>query len=142
MIVPDLNLLLYAVDESTPHHARAVGWWTEALTGLEPIGLPWVTVLGFVRLTTNPRVFEHPLSGEAAVDIAAGWFRAPHVAPLDPGPRHLGIARELIAASGAAGNLVTDVHLAALAIEHGATLLSADHDFARFPGLNWRNPLV
>jgi hypothetical protein len=141
VIVPDVNLLLYAVDESTPVHTRAVTWWTEVLAGPEPVGLPWVTVLGFVRLSTNSRIFESPLAGEAAVDIVAGWFRAPHVTSVEPGPRHLGIMRELIAETGAAGNLVTDAHLAALAVENGATLVSADHDFARFAGLDCRNPL-
>lgn len=142
MIIPDVNLLLYAVDDSSPVHVRAHAWWTDALAGQEPVGLSWITVLGFVRLTTNPRVFEHPLAGEAAVDIMAGWSRAPHVTPVEPGPRHLGIMRELIAETGAAGNLVTDAHLAALAIEQSATLVSADHDFARFRGLAWRNPLT
>ncbi|MBI3688233.1 MAG: type II toxin-antitoxin system VapC family toxin [Actinobacteria bacterium] len=141
MIVPDVNLLLYAVDSGSPHHETAATWWRSALKGREPIGLPWVTALAFLRLTTNPRIFVRPLGAVQAADVVEGWFGRRHVVPIEPTQRHLALLRGLLDAVGTAGNLVTDAHLAALAIEHGATLCSADADFGRFPGLRWRNPL-
>jgi uncharacterized protein len=142
VIVVDVNLLLYAVDRGSPHHERAHQWWRSALVGRETIGLPWGTTLAFVRLTTNPRIFARPLTVERAFDVLEAWTAQHHVVPIEPTPRHQAVVRGLLQSVGTAGNLVTDAHLAALAIEHGAALYSADADFTRFPGLRWTNPLT
>ena len=141
MIVPDLNLLVYAHSEGTPLHRPARRWWENLLNGSERIGISWLVAAGFVRLITHPRVLVHPASPEQAVDYAAEWFGSPNVSPLNPGAQHLVILRRALAAAGVGGNLVTDAHIAALAIEHQAEIHSNDADFARFPGLRWRNPL-
>lgn len=141
MILVDVNLLLYAVDSTSPHHERALAWWSGALRGSETIGLPWSTTLAFIRLATNPRVFAAPLDPGTAVTLVRAWLDRPNVVPIDPTGRHLAVLAGLLDATGTAGNLVTDAHLAALAVEHGATLCSADADFARFDGLRWSNPL-
>jgi uncharacterized protein len=142
MIVPDLNLLVYAYDASSPSHGRARQWWIKCLSGSESIGLSWVVVLGFVRLWTSPRIFENPMTVDLAASHVESWFKRPAVRPLNPGPRHLELAFGLLRAEGKAGNLTTDAHLAALAIEGNATLHTADTDFLRFPGLKWVNPLT
>ena len=142
MIVPDVNLLLYATDASSPHHEKANAWWTACLRGVEVVGLPWATTLAFLRLTTNPRVYESPLTADQAVAVVRQWFDCPHVVALEPTVRHLEMLAGLLSPTGTAGNLVTDAHLAAIAIENGATLFSADSDFSRFPGLVWSNPLA
>ena len=141
MKVVDLNLLLYAVNRDGPRHSEARTWLQEAMSGDERIALPWTVILGFVRLTTNPRVFEHPLSPEDALGTVDAWLSRPSVSPLEAGDGHWGILRDLLLEAGTAGNLTTDAHLAALAIEHGAELCSTDADFARFKRLNWTNPL-
>lgn len=141
MKVIDLNLLLYAVNRDSPRHTDARAWLQEAISGEERIALPWTVILGFIRLTTNPRVFEHPLSAEAALQTVDDWLSQPSVSPLEPGDGHWGILRDLLIEAGTAGNLTTDAHLAALAIEHGAELCSTDADFARFKLLRWTNPL-
>ena len=142
MIVPDLNLLLYAVHRDSPHHARAVHWIDELLSGDEPVGLPWVVSLGFVRIATNARVFTSPLAVEAALAIVDGWYARRVVTSLEPSAGHWSLVRSLLTEAGAAGNLTTDAHLAALCIERGATLHTADADFGRFRGLRWDNPLA
>lgn len=141
MIVPDVNLLIYATDTRSFHHQRAVAWWSGVLNGLEPVALTWSTVLAFVRLTTSRRVFEDPLSLEESVRTVQFWLGCHHVITIEPTARHLDLLTGLLGPTGTAGNLVTDAHLAALALEHGATLCSADADFGRFPGLIWSNPL-
>jgi toxin-antitoxin system PIN domain toxin len=142
MIVVDVNLLIYAIDQQSPHHDLAHKWWLSALTGRETVGLPWSTMLAFARLTTNPRIFTHPLSADQAFDLIETWTAHHHVIALEPTPRHLALVRGFLNSAGTAGNLVTDAHLAAITIEHGATLHSADADFTRFPGLKWANPLT
>lgn len=141
MIVPDLNLLLYAVHKEGPLHARAMRWLQDILTGDEPVGLPWSVTLGFVRLTTNARIFTTPIAVGDAIGIVDGWFRQRIVSPIEPGQEHWRIVRGLLAGAGAGGNLTTDAHIAALCIERGAVLHSADADFTRFPGLRFFNPL-
>ena len=141
MIVPDLNLLIYAHSDGTPLHQPARQWWEGLVNGSERIGVPWLVAAGFVRLLTHPSVLRHPTSPEQAVDYVTEWFGSPNVVPLNPGAQHLGIFRNALAAAGVGGNLVTDAHIAALAIEHQAEIHSNDADFARFPGLRWRNPL-
>jgi toxin-antitoxin system PIN domain toxin len=112
------------------------------MSGEETLGIPWVVVLGFLRLATNPRVFVAPLSMGKAIATVDRWFDRRPTTPLNPGERHWQILRSLLAESGATANLTTDAHLAALAIENGAELCSTDTDFARFRGLRWTNPLA
>lgn len=142
MKVIDLNVLLYAINRDSAQHAPAKAWLERALASAEPVALPWVVVLGFLRLATSARVFPNPLSPAAAVEVVDGWLAAPAVVALSPGDEHWRMLRGLLHESGTAGNLTTDAHLAALAIEHGAELCSTDADFARFRALRWVNPLV
>ena len=141
MIVPDLNLLVYAHSAGAALHEQARQWWEDLANGTERVGVPWVVSTGFVRLMTHPSVLSDPAAPEHAVDLMAEWFRSPSVIPLNPGTQHLAIFRNALAAAGVGGDLVTDAHIAALAIEHQAEVHSNDSDFARFPGLRWRNPL-
>ncbi len=141
MIVPDVNLLVYAYNEDAPLHEQARDWWEELANGTERIGFPWMVAAGFVRIVTQHRTAIRPVSPERAVDLIAEWLSLPQVAPLNPGSQHLSILRQLVVAAGVGGNLVTDAHIAALAIEHQAEVHSNDSDFARFPGLRWLNPL-
>jgi toxin-antitoxin system PIN domain toxin len=142
VIVSDVNLLLYAYDATSTHHERARSWLEERLSGVEAFGFAWVTLLAFVRLGTNPRVFESPFRVDEALDVVDAWLGAPCATVLHPGPRHAVLLRQLLEPLGAAGNLTIDAHLASLAVEQDAELCSADTDFSRFPGLRWRNPLV
>jgi uncharacterized protein len=139
--IPDVNLLLYAVDQTSPRHAAARAWVQEALSGADTVAFTWVVLLAFVRLSTSPAVFEHPLSADQALDIVDGWLAQPCVTVIGPTDRHASLLRELLTELGTAGNLTTDAHLAALAIEHGAELCSCDSDFSRFSGLRWADPL-
>jgi toxin-antitoxin system PIN domain toxin len=139
--VVDLNLLLYAVNRDSPWHADAKTWVEDTMSGEERVALAWTVILGFVRLTTSPRVLDRPLSVDDALRVVDAWLSQPAVSPLEPGEEHWAILRDLLAEAGTAGNLTTDAHLAALAIEHGAELCSTDSDFARFKRLNWTNPL-
>jgi toxin-antitoxin system PIN domain toxin len=141
MIVPDMNLLIYAYNRDAPHHERARAWWEDLLNSDEPVGLAWAVGLGFVRLITHRAVVVAPLEPGKAVRHVRSWLGRSNVQVLDPGPRHLEILEGLVDALGVAGNLTTDAHLAALAIEHQCELHSNDTDFGRFSGLRWRNPL-
>lgn len=140
MKIVDLNVLLYVVNKDTPHHDRALRWWREAVNGDETIGLPWVVLLGFLRIATNATVFPRPLDWPAAADKIEEWLALDAVRLVGETDEHWRILRALLSTSGTAGNLTTDAHLAALAISHGATLTSFDSDFARFQGLRWENP--
>jgi hypothetical protein len=139
--LPDLNLLIYAIDEGSPRHERARPWLEQTLSGTEAVGFAWAVLLGFVRLTTNAVILTHPLSTEEALDYVEGWLAQPVARTVAPTAGHAALLRELLQPLGAAGNLTSDAHLAALAIEHGAELCSCDTDFARFPGLRWSEPL-
>lgn len=141
MTLSDVNVLLYAYDASSPRHDRARPWLEARLSGAEAFGFAWTVLLAFVRLVTNPRVFEGPLRPGEALDVVDAWLAAPCATVLHPGPRHAVLLRQLLESVGTAGNLTTDAHLAALALEHDAELLSADVDFSRFSGLRWSNPL-
>lgn len=141
MKLVDANLLIYATNSQTPRHAASREWLTAALSSNETVALPTMVLLAFVRLTTNARVMDPPLPADAAIEIVDGWRRHPSVVVPEPLSDHFGVLLGLLEATGTAGNLVPDAHLAALAIEHGATLCSADNDFSRFPGLKWVNPL-
>ena len=141
MKVPDVNVLLYAIDESSSRHSAARQWLEEALSGTEEVGFAWAVLFGFLRISTNPVVFENPLEPEEAFSYAEEWLAQPVAMALSPGPGHMELVQHLLRPLGVAGNLTSDAHLAALAIEHGAELCSSDTDFARFEGLRWRNPL-
>lgn len=142
MKIPDVNLLLYALDERSPHHAGARSWLEQALSGSETVGLSWQVLVAFVRLSTHAAVFEQPLTADEAFDVVDGWLGQPPVTVVHPGRRHAAVLRELLSSVGTAGNLTTDAHLAALALEHGAELCSHDRDFGRFPGVRWVDPLA
>jgi len=142
LIVPDVNLLVYAHNTEAPFHAAARAWWEAALGGDTPVAIPWAVTFGFVRLVTHPSVMRVPLRAMEALQRVDDWFACDVVRPLEPGPRHLVVARSLFEATGVAASLTTDTHLAALAIEHQAELHSNDRDFERFPGLRLHNPLA
>jgi uncharacterized protein len=139
--LPDTNLLLYAADEDAELHDAALQWMEEALSGTETVAFAWVAVLGFVRIGTNPALYDIPMRVERALEVVDGWLAQPCVTIVHPTDRHAAVLRDLLTRVGTAGNLTTDAHLAALALEHGATLYSSDNDFSRFPGLRWVNPL-
>lgn len=141
MKVVDLNVLLYAVNRDTARHRAAKRWLEQTLSGDETIGIPWVVLLGFLRIATSRRVFPSPLQPDQAIAIVDGWLARPNVIPLAPGEAHWGTLRGVLAQVGTAGNLTTDAHVAALALEVGAEVCSTDADFARFGGVRWVNPL-
>ena len=141
MKLPDVNLLLYAVDSEAPRHARARAWLESALSGTEEVGFAWAVLLGFLRISTNPAAFDEPLDAAEAFHYVEEWLTRPVATTLAPGPGHAALMRELLQPLGTAGNLTTDAHLAALAIEHGAELCSSDTDFGRFKGLRWTDPI-
>ncbi|MFN8059175.1 MAG: type II toxin-antitoxin system VapC family toxin [Vicinamibacterales bacterium] len=142
MIVVDANLLIYAIDADAPRHAAARRWLERIMSGPERVGLPWAVLLAFIRLTTRSTVFVRPIEPRVALDYVEAWLTLPNVEPVVPGPRHWTLLRELIDEAGTAANLTSDAHIAALAIEHGATLHSADNDFKRFARLVHVNPLA
>lgn len=141
MNLVDANILLYAEDAVSPHHEKAREWWDGQLSGAAPVCLCWTVVSAFIRISTNPRVFETPLSIKQASSRVDSWFKQPCVRMVTPTDRHWEIFRKLLNEGQATGNLVTDAHLAALAMEYGCQIASADADFARFPKLKWVNPL-
>ncbi|MFD4433106.1 type II toxin-antitoxin system VapC family toxin [Nocardia sp. NPDC058497] len=141
MIVPDVNLLLYATISVYPQHEAARSWWEEVINSGEEVGLAAPAVFGFIRIATNPRVMSPPMAIETALDYVTEWLQQPNVNHLVPGPRHVDIAFELLRKVGTGANLTTDAQLAALAIEYDAEMASNDTDFARFPELRWQNPL-
>jgi toxin-antitoxin system PIN domain toxin len=142
VILPDVNLLIYAFNRNASHHAAARAWWENLMNGSEPVALPWTVSLGFVRLMTARRMTTAPMSPGHAVAVVRGWLARPVVEIIEPGPQHLTILDRLLTEAGVAGPLTTDAHLAALAIEHQCELHSHDTDFARFSGLRWRDPLA
>jgi toxin-antitoxin system PIN domain toxin len=141
LILVDANLLLYAEDSLSPHHEPAREWWDAQLSGISPVCLCWTVLCAFIRIATNPRVFEHPLSLEQAISRVNSWLEQPCTRLVRPTERHWLVLQELLIDGKALANLVTDAHLAALAIEHGCELFSTDADFARFPKVKWRNPI-
>jgi toxin-antitoxin system PIN domain toxin len=141
VILVDANLLVYAAHDETPSHAMARGWLEERLGGTEPVGLPWVALLAFARLSCMPTVLERPLTPGAAWAAVTDWLAQPPAWVPEATPRHADIVGRLLERETRA-DLVPDAHLAALAIEHGLTLCSADRDFGRFEGLRWENPVA
>ena len=142
MTLIDANLLLYAYNTSSEHHERARDWLQGVFSGSEPAGLAWITILAFLRIATNTRAFDLPLTPPEAVSIVSEWLSRPVVTLVEPGPRHWEILSSLLPKAQARGPLVMDAHLAALALEHGLVLCSNDRDFALFPGLRVTNPLA
>lgn len=141
MKVPDANLLIYALDETSARHQRARTWLDHTLSGTEDVGFAWVVLLAVLRLTTRATVFAEPFEPAEALDVIDGWLAQPCASLIHPTQRHAAILRGLLFPLGTGGNLTTDAHLAALVLEHGATLCSSDADFSRFPGLSWHDPL-
>ena len=142
MIIPDVNLLIYAYDSESPYHAKAAAWWQKCLSESEPIGLPSVVIFAFMRITTHARVFQNPITLAKAADHVRSWLAQPCAQVLEPGANHEHHVLKLLEAIGTAANLVTDAQIAALAIEYDAVLHTADSDFLRFPGVRWFNPLT
>lgn len=142
MILIDVNLLLYAYDTRAGQHDASRRWFEAALSGSALVRFAWVSLWAFLRISTNARVFEQPFAAAEASDIVSAWLAQPVAGILDPGERHAAILRKLLQDGQASGPLVMDAALAAIAIEHGATLYSTDQDFSRFPGLAWRNPIA
>ena len=141
MIIPDINLLVYAYNSDAPFHAESKEWLEACLSGRPQIGLSWVVMLGFVRIMSSNAVLTDPMEPAEAVEHVRSWLTCTQTQIVNPGPRHLTILAEIMDESRASGRLTTDAHLAALAIETQSELHSNDLDFARFPGLRWRNPL-
>jgi toxin-antitoxin system PIN domain toxin len=137
----DANLLLYAVHKRAPQHRHASAWLTERLNGSKRVGLPWQSLAAFLRISTHPRAFPHPLTPATAWDLVTDWLAAPVAWIPQPGPEYARILGELVTSYEIRGNLVTDAQLAALAIEHGVPVCSTDTDFARFRELRWIDPL-
>lgn len=142
MILIDANLLLHAKDASSPNHSKARTWLEHTLSEPHRVGMSWPALLAFVRIITNPRVYARPLSTADAWNQVEEWLALDTVWIPTPTERHADVLGQLLRASRATANLVTDAHLAALAIEHGLVVCSTDTDFARFPELSWRNPLA
>ena len=140
MIIPDVNVLVYAHIGTMAEHVPARAWWNDLLNRPVSLGLPWSVICGFVRVTTNRRAMNDPLTIDQAFMAVDSWLASPRVQIIEPGPRHYSILQTLLHGT-AGGNLVTDAHLAAIAMEHNAEIASNDNDFARFSGLKWHNPL-
>ncbi len=141
MILPDTNLLLYAYNATDPKHTAARNWLKETINGSEPVGFCWPVILGFLRLITNKNIFLQPFEMNEAVEIVSRWLKQPNSVVLEPTDRHWLILSDLLVKCQVRGSLATDAEIASLAIEHGATLHSADRDFLRFSGLTILNPL-
>jgi toxin-antitoxin system PIN domain toxin len=139
MKLPDVNVLVYAADNTSPWHAASVDALHAAGRSPRGLGLAWLALVGFVRITTRPGPHAHTLPASSALRLVRAWLDAPGAVVLQPGPRHFDLVESLLLKAGTAGNLTNDAHLAALAIEHGATLLSNDRDFARFEGLSFQH---
>lgn len=140
MVVADANVLLYAVDTASAHHDESLEWLERSLSGAEAVGLSWIVLLAFIRVGTNRSILPEALSVDEATAQVQAWLGAPAAVVVEPTVRHAELLRGLLLESGTGGNLTADAHLAALAIEHGAELVSYDRDFARFPGLRYRLP--
>lgn len=141
MIIPDVNLLIYAYNTDAPCHSTAKQWWGGLMNGTEDVGISWVVAMGFLRLMTNSKVLERPLASPEALSHIRSWLERPQTQVITPGPRHLDILEDFAKNKLLSSSLTSDAHLAALAIELRAELHSNDSDFSRFPGLRCRDPL-
>lgn len=140
MNLVDANVLIYAVDSRSPHHHESHDWMRRALSGTVTTLIPWVSLLAFIRLVTHPRISASPLSCEDALDIVGTWLNHPHVVSPEPDAAHSRRMRDLLASAARGGKLVNDAHLAALALQYRATVITYDSDFGRFPDVRWRRP--
>ena len=141
MIILDVNVLIYAAELDAPQHVKTLAWLRKTFAGPDVIGIPWHTIAGFLRISTDLRIRRAVWKPEDALDAVKKWLAQPGVVIVHPGPQHLSLLESMIMKGQAIGPLVSDAVLAALAIENGATLASTDRDFSRFPGLKWINPL-
>ena len=141
MIIPDISILVHAYNSDSARHADARRWLEDTLSGSVTVGMPWVSILGFIRIMTHRRIMANPMYPRDAIRRVREWLAVPSVAIVTPGDLHAEILFETLEGLGTAGNLTTDAHLAALAIEYRAQLASTDSDFSRFSGLRWFNPL-
>jgi uncharacterized protein len=139
-VLLDANLLLWAHHRQFAHHEGARAWIASTLSGVSTVGIPWQSILAFVRLSTHRRVLERPLDVADALEVVTGWLARENVTTPVPTERHIELFGDLLRRGRASGNHSTDAHLAALAIEWGLVLISADRDFARYPGLRWHDP--
>ncbi len=142
MIVPDVNVLIYAADASSRHHEAARSWWEDTLSGGVAVGIPWVVATGVMRILTNERIVQAPYAPTEALDLIDGWFERTMVVAIAPGPKHREILRGYVEQLGRGANAIPDAHIAAIATEHGGTLYSTDRGFARYDGLRWADPLA
>ena len=142
MIVIDANVLLHCVNQDSALHDRVLPWWESTVNNDEPVGLPWIVLLAFYRISTHRNVFPRPLTSHEAIQQIDQWLSLPNVKAIVETPKHWNVLRKLLRDTKATGNLSTDAHLAAIAIEFSATLASCDADFNRFPGIRWANPIA
>jgi toxin-antitoxin system PIN domain toxin len=142
LIIPDANLFLYAYNQRSPQFVAAARWLEVTLSGDVEVGIPFQSILAFLRIATNPNLVSFAISMPRALDIVDVWLDQSEVRLIHPGPAHWSIYRRLCLHAAIGARLTTDAHLATLAIEHDATLMTVDADFARFPGLRWHNPLA
>jgi hypothetical protein len=142
VIVVDANLLIYSYNSSSAHHKKSAVWLASTLSSTEVVGLPWQSILAFLRVVTNQRLSGMGATGEQASQVVDDWLRSPNVQILTAGERHWSVLRRMLVEGSASGALATDAEIAALTIEYGGVLHTVDRDFARFPGLRWKNPLV
>jgi toxin-antitoxin system PIN domain toxin len=140
VILVDANVLLYAYDPRSEHHERCRSWVEKSFSGEEPVCIAWVTLLAFIRISTNPRIFEAPLGAAEAIAIVSSWLARPAVSVLEAGEQCWAILRTLLVEAQVTGPLVMDAFLAALALENGATLVTTDRDFLRFPKIRLADP--
>ncbi|MEO7675994.1 MAG: type II toxin-antitoxin system VapC family toxin [Verrucomicrobiota bacterium] len=142
MILVDANLLLYAEDSLSEHHAAARTWWDTQLSGSGSVGLCWPVMNAFIRIGTNARLHQRPLTLKESTERVQSWFNQSCVRIIQPTDQHWTIFQQMLRSGNAVGNLVSDAHLAALAVEHNCVLYSTDADFSRFRGLKWKNPIA
>jgi toxin-antitoxin system PIN domain toxin len=141
VILPDVNVLVFAFMDGASRHEQYRSWLTAELAGPSPVGMSDLVLSGVMRVVTHPRVFDTPVSPSAALEYTTWLRRHPAVVTIGPGPRHWDVFADLVTSASARGNLVPDAYHAALAVEHGCELVTTDRDYARFPGLRWRHPL-
>jgi uncharacterized protein len=142
VILVDANLLLYAEDSLSEHHESARTWWDAQLSSSDPVSLCWPVLSAFIRISTNARLHQRPLTLKEATERVQSWFNQPCVRVIQPTDQHWTIFQQMLRSGSAVGNLVSDAHLAALAVEHNCVLHSTDADFSRFKGLKWKNPIT